>query len=213
MSRVPLLITTAEGRAVLHVVAEHVHVCLCAVTEHSRTWSPDRWHHHHHNCHYHHHVILNSAEQLMMAGKIISCRISSLDSRSFYRRTHSHQLCSALHIHTGSCPGGPLLMISCETRVPLYFNAFLSSCLMSAQHALVSAHTYSTLRMYSVQFCTYRHQCVHYMRECIKSMSSLLWWVCMRGHVQIRCGNRRAEGICALQLSIWWWFWTGRGEF
>ena len=51
---------------------------------------------------------------------------------------------------------------------------FCSFPLMSAHHASKSAHTYSLWRMYSVQLHTYRHQCVYYMHECIKSTFVLL---------------------------------------
>lgn len=93
-------------------------------------------------------------------------------------------------------------MVSCWTRVPPYFNAFLSPWLMSARHAFASAHTYAPPRMYSVQLCSYRHQCVHYMHEGIKSMSSLSRWVCGRGRVQRRCRDRRAEGVSVHCMSV-----------
>lgn len=113
-----------------------------------------------------------------------------------HTQTHSHTRLAL----------GPLLVTSCWTRIPPHFNAFLSLCLMPAHHALVFAHTYSPLRMYSVQFRTYRHQCVHYMHECIKSMFLLLWWeyrvcVCVQ---MCREKERREEvcSICALHLLV-----------
>lgn len=96
----------------------------------------------------------------------VTLPLFSLFLSTSHTQTHSH---TRLALR-------PLLVTSCWSRIPPHFNAFLSLCLMPAHHALVFAHTYSPLRMYSVQFRTYRHQCVHYMHECIKSMFSLLWW-------------------------------------
>lgn len=166
---------------------------LCVMTEHSRTgvggWGGADRHHRHH--------VLVHSKQCRMTGKMISSRISSPDSRSFQRATQPHQP------HTNTqvpAPGGPLLMVSCRIRVPPYLNAFLSSCLMSARHALASAHTYGPPRMYSVQLRSYRHQCVHYMHEGIKSMSSL--WVCRRGRAQRGCRDRRAEGLSVQSICL-----------
>ena len=108
-------------------------------------------------------------------------------STSFRTVTHSltHSVTptflSLLRQNTQRCtlaPSGALCVTSCCTRIPPHFNALLCLRLMSVHHALVSAHTYSPLRMYSVQFRTYRHRRVHYMHECINSMFSLLWWAC-----------------------------------
>lgn len=113
--------------------------------------------------------------------------------------TQSH--CSAqslirprVHTHTALWP---LLVTSCCIRKPLM--DFYYFCLMSARHALLSAHTYRPLRMYSVQLCAYRHQCVHVMHECIKSVFLLLWWACMCSfcalHLSAGMSLRQAEGF------------------
>lgn len=57
------------------------------------------------------------------------------------------------------------------------------------------------------RFHTYRHQCVYYMHECIKSMSLLL-----RGmYVQyVWSEKERKCSICALNWPLRW-VWAGRG--
>lgn len=77
---------------------------------------------------------------------------------------------------------------------------------MSVHHALVSAHTYSSLRMYSVQFRTYRHQCLHYMHECIKSMFLLLRWACTVGMCK-KCRDRVKRGVRMFNVCIAFVYW------
>lgn len=84
MSQAPWLITTAAGRAALHVVVQHVRVCLCVMTGHSRTGSTDRHHYHHH------HVVIHSEQYgTVDDGRENYCLPDFLTGQSEFLQTHS----------------------------------------------------------------------------------------------------------------------------
>lgn len=72
----------------------------------------------------------------------------------------------------------------------------------------MSAHTYSSLGMYLVQLRTYRHQCLHYMHECIKSMFLLLWRACTVDMCKKKqCRDREKRGVCMFNVCIAFVYW------
>lgn len=118
----------------------------------------------------------------------------------FYNLRTDSSDCTHTHTHTPWL----LWVTSCCIRIPPRFNAFLLYLSDVRASCVVSAHTYCPRRMYSAQFCTYRHQCVRFMHECIKLPFLLWWWACM-------CVQKGRECVQSVHcICLLGWIWAGR---